>query len=94
MHESGLCQGVLSVVRDVSAEAPVARIRLRVGRLQGVVPDIFEFCWRMVAEDTAAGEARLELIAVPGDSLTVEEVELTSGEVLRNPHLTALGEKA
>jgi hydrogenase nickel incorporation protein HypA/HybF len=65
MHETGLCEGVLAVVRDVSQDEPVSRIRLRVGRLQGVVPDVFEFCWRMVAQDTAAAEAALELEDVP-----------------------------
>ena len=65
MHETGLCEGVLAVVREVSDDEPVSRIRLRVGRLQGVVPDVFEFCWRMVAEDTAAAEAALELEDVP-----------------------------
>ncbi len=122
MHEMGLCEAVLAVVRDVSEDEPVSRVRLRVGRLQGVVPDVFEFCWRMVAQDTGAAYAALELSDVPvrvrcrscsaeselastaigcprcgallvdllaGDELAVEEVELGSGEVRRNPGLAA-----
>jgi len=122
MHEMGLCEAVLAVVREVSDDEPVGRVRLRVGRLQGVVPDVFEFCWRMVAADTAAADTALELrnvsvrvrchacgdeadletatVACPGcgatsvdvlagDELTVEEVELRSGEVRRNPGLAA-----
>jgi hydrogenase nickel incorporation protein HypA/HybF len=65
MHEMGLCEAVLSVVREVSEDEPVGRVRLRVGRLQGVVPDVFEFCWRMVAQDTGAADAALELRDVP-----------------------------
>jgi len=61
----GLCEAVLSVVREVSDDEPVGRVRLRVGRLQGVVPDVFEFCWRMVAQDTGAADAALELRDVP-----------------------------
>ena len=61
----GLCEGVLAVVRDVSDDGPVSRVRLRVGRLQGVVPDVFEFCWHLVAQDTGAAEARVELTDVP-----------------------------
>ncbi len=122
MHEMGLCEAVLAVVRDVSEDEPVSRVRLRVGRLQGVVPDVFEFCWRLVAQDTGAAGAALELSDVPvrvhcrscgaegelastaigcpgcgaplvdvlaGDELAVEEVELRSGEVRRNPGLAA-----
>jgi hydrogenase nickel incorporation protein HypA/HybF len=125
MHEAGLCEAVLAVVRDVSEDAPVRRVRLRVGRLQGVVPDVFEFCWRMVAEDTGAAQASLELLDVPvvvhcracgadggpvsdtfacaacgspavdvisGRQLEVEEVELSDGEIRRNPQLAAAGE--
>ena len=65
MHEMGLCEAVLGVVRDVSDDAPVRRVRLRVGRLQGVVPDVFDACWRMVAQDTGAASAELVLADVP-----------------------------
>ena len=65
MHEMGLCDAVLGVVRDVSDDAPVRRVRLRVGRLQGVVPDVFDACWRMVAQDTGAATAELVLADVP-----------------------------
>ena len=87
MHEMGLCEAVLGVVRDVCEDGQVRRVRLRVGRAQGVVPDVFEMCWRMAAQDTGAAEAALELEDVAGDELTVEEVELRDGAVLRNPHL-------
>ena len=36
----GLCEAVLAVVSDVSEDEPVSRVRLRVGRLQCVVPDV------------------------------------------------------
>lgn len=65
MHEAGLCEGVLAVVRDVSGDKPVRRVRLRIGRLQGVVPEVFEFCWRLVAEDTGAAHAVLDVVDVP-----------------------------
>ena len=65
MHEMGLCEAVLSVVRDVSDDQPVRRVRLRVGRRQGVVPHVFDFCWRLVARDTGTAGAVLELVDVP-----------------------------
>jgi Zn finger protein HypA/HybF involved in hydrogenase expression len=54
MHEIGLCEGVLGVALDASAGQPVKRVRLRVGRLQGVVPQVFDQAWEMVSEGTAA----------------------------------------
>lgn len=73
MHEMGLCEAVLAVVRDVSDPEPVRRVRLRVGRLQGVVPE--------------CGAVSVDLIG--GDEQTVEEVELEDGEVRRNPALAS-----
>jgi hydrogenase nickel incorporation protein HypA/HybF len=65
MHEMGLCEAVLAVVRDVSDDEPVRRVRLRVGRRQGVVPHVFDYCWRLVAWDTGAADAVMELVDVP-----------------------------
>ena len=93
MHEAGLCEGVLAVVLDVAGEEPVSRVRIRLGQLQGVLPDHFEFHWQLLAADTMAETARLELVELPGDELMVEEVELASGEIRRNPLLAASLEK-
>jgi hydrogenase nickel incorporation protein HypA/HybF len=125
MHEIGLCEGVLGVALEAAAGEPVRRVRLRVGGLQGVVPEVFDQAWTMVTEGTAAGGSRVELVEVPvlvrcracgqdtespeapfscahcgspdveiaaGEELVVEEVELTAGEVRRNPALVASGE--
>jgi hydrogenase nickel incorporation protein HypA/HybF len=126
MHEIGLCEGVLGVTLDAAAGEQVTRVRLRVGRLQGVVPEVFDQAWTMVTEGTAAGDSRVELVDVPvqvrcrtcgqdtdspeapfacaqcgspdvqivgGEELLVEEIELTAGEVRRNPALVASGEE-
>jgi hydrogenase nickel incorporation protein HypA/HybF len=65
MHEIGLCEGVLGVTLDAAAGEQVTRVRLRVGRLQGVVPEVFDQAWTMVTEGTAAGGSRVELVDVP-----------------------------
>jgi hydrogenase nickel incorporation protein HypA/HybF len=65
MHEMGLCEAVLAVVRDVSGDQPVRRVRLRIGRRQGVVPHVFDFCWRLVAQGTGAAGAVLDMADVP-----------------------------
>jgi hydrogenase nickel incorporation protein HypA/HybF len=126
MHEIGLCEGVLAVALDAAAGEQVKRVRLRVGRLQGVVPEVMDQAWEMVSEGTLASGSRVELVDVAvevrcracgqdtealaapfncgqcgspdveivrGDELVVEEVELTAGEIRRNPALVASGEE-
>jgi Zn finger protein HypA/HybF involved in hydrogenase expression len=85
MHEAALCEGVLAVTLDAAAGDPVTRVRVRVGEMQAVVPESFEFCWKMVAEGTDAAHAAVELSMVGGDVLEVEEVEVRGGDVRRNP---------
>jgi hydrogenase nickel incorporation protein HypA/HybF len=65
MHEVGLCEGVLGVVLDVAAGAPVERVRVRVGRLQRVWPESFEQAWRLLVEGTGAERSAVELHEVP-----------------------------
>lgn len=119
MHEGGLCEGVLAVVLEAAAGQPVERVALRIGALQRVVTDSFDFYWQMFAAGTSAEGARLDIVEVPvrihcrgcgseqelgdpalplcsacssanvqllsGDRVDVESVQLTSGEIVRNP---------
>jgi hydrogenase nickel incorporation protein HypA/HybF len=85
MHEAGLCEGVLAVALDAAQGQPVKRVRVRVGEVQAVVPESFEFSWKLVTEGTDAEDAAVELHTVTGDVLEVEEVEVIGGNVLRNP---------
>ena len=91
MHEAALCEGVLAVALDAAAGDPVTRVRVRVGEVQAVVPESFEFCWKLVAEGTDAAESAVELNMVRGDVLEVEEVEVQGGEVRRNPRFAEDG---
>ncbi len=85
MHEGALVEAVLSVVLEAAGEEPVSRVRIRAGRDQHVLPDSFEFHWQILSEDSPAAGARLDIVTVPGPELTIEEVELVSGQRLRNP---------
>ena len=64
MHEIGLCEGVLGVALDASRGERVERVRLCVGRLQGVVPEVFDQAWEMVSEGTAASGSLVQLVDV------------------------------
>src|SRR5689334_22405966 len=65
MHEMALAEGILAVVLDAADGEPVRRVRLRVGALQRVVPESLGMCFQLLAEDTVAAVARLELQDVP-----------------------------
>ena len=61
MHEMAIAEGVLAVVLDVAGGRRVQGVRLRVGALQRVVPDSFQFCFELAAQDTPASGACVEL---------------------------------
>ena len=60
MHELAITQGVVEAVTQRTGSAPVARVRLRVGRLAGVVPDAMRFCFELVTAGTPLEGAVLE----------------------------------
>jgi hydrogenase nickel incorporation protein HypA/HybF len=125
MHEGGLCEGVLGVVLDAAGGEPVRRVQLRIGQLQRVVADSFDFYWQMLAADTVAAQAVVDIAESPirircrgcggehdvpdpiflcpacasadvqlisGDGVMVEQIELESGRIIRNPNLAEVRE--
>ena len=65
MHEMALAEGILGVALDVGEGRPVKRIQLRIGALQHVTPDSLRFCFQLVAENTPAASAVLDLEPLP-----------------------------
>lgn len=65
MHELGLAEGILAVALDAADGQRVRRVRLRVGQLHCVVPDSLQFGFQLLAQDTPAADALLELEEVP-----------------------------
>jgi hydrogenase nickel incorporation protein HypA/HybF len=68
MHEYGIMQATLDAAIRQTQAAGAARIhalRLRVGRLSGVVTDALEFAFEALRPGTMANEARLEIETVP-----------------------------
>lgn len=60
MHELAITQGVVDAVTDRTGDARVASVRLRVGKLAGVVPDAMRFCFELVTAGTPLEGAELE----------------------------------
>jgi hydrogenase nickel incorporation protein HypA/HybF len=61
MHELAITQSVVEAVTERTGSAPVTSVRLRVGRLAGVVPDAMRFCFDLVTAGTPLEGAALEL---------------------------------
>ena len=61
MHELSITQGVVEAVTERTGSAPVVSVRLRVGRLSGVVPDAMRFCFELVTAGTPLEGAVLEI---------------------------------
>jgi hydrogenase nickel incorporation protein HypA/HybF len=61
MHELAITQGVVDAVTERTGTAPVTRVRVRVGRLSGVVPDALRFCFELVTAGTPLDGAALEI---------------------------------
>ncbi len=65
MHELAIAESVISTVLE-RIDGPVRVVRLRVGRLSGVVPDALAFCFELAAAGTALEGATLEIEDLPG----------------------------
>jgi hydrogenase nickel incorporation protein HypA/HybF len=68
VHEYGIMQSTLNMAIHQAQQAGANRIhglRLRVGRLSGVVTDALEFAFEALRPGTPAADARLEIETVP-----------------------------
>jgi hydrogenase nickel incorporation protein HypA/HybF len=67
MHELAIAESVVSSVLD-RTDGPVCVVRLRVGRLSGVVPDALTFCFELATSGTRLEGATLEIEDQPGSA--------------------------
>ncbi len=68
MHELGIAQNILDIVRQSVPEdqaSAVKKIRIRVGRLSGIVPDSLEFCFQALLGETEMKQAGLVMETMP-----------------------------
>ena len=61
MHELAITQSVVEAVAARVGDVPVAVVRLRIGRLSGVLPDAPRFCFEVAAAGTSLQGATLEI---------------------------------
>lgn len=65
MHELSIASAILEITLQAADERPVRRIAVSVGHLRQVVPTSLRFAFELVARDTIAEGAELELHTVP-----------------------------
>ena len=68
MHELAITQSVVDAVLDKTGDRTVTIVRLKVGRLAGVVPDSVRFCFDLVTAGTTLQGAALEIDEPPGQA--------------------------
>jgi hydrogenase nickel incorporation protein HypA/HybF len=66
MHELAITQSVVAAVLDRTGDRTVTVVRVRVGRLAGVVADSMRFCFELVTAGTTLEGAVLEIEEPPG----------------------------
>ena len=69
MHEVGIMQSTLELAEGQARAAGATRIeevRMRVGRMTGVVPEALEHAFEALRQGTMADAARLEVEYLPG----------------------------
>jgi hydrogenase nickel incorporation protein HypA/HybF len=68
VHELSIVAGLFEILEDKAREQNALRItavKLSVGRLSGVVPDLLESAFDMYKKGTLAEDARLEIEVAP-----------------------------
>jgi len=86
VHEMGIAQNILDIAlsaADKEGASKITRINLVAGELRGIVPLQLTFCFGLVAKDTMAGGAYLNIEEVPvsghcndcGSDFSIKEYE-------------------
>jgi hydrogenase nickel incorporation protein HypA/HybF len=68
VHELGLCSSIVDAVAARAGDRPVARVRVRVGRLHHVHPDAFDQSFAVAAQGTTVQGAGVDLVLLPVQS--------------------------
>lgn len=69
MHELGLCDALLRMVKDISVKEELTQVQsitLEIGELSGVVPAYMSDCWTAVVDGTPFKNTALHIETVPG----------------------------
>ena len=79
MHEYSLVQAMFDQIGDVvraQGALSVRRVRVRIGQLAGVEPQLFRTAYEVFRIKTFCADAPLDIEPGPSDELTLEQLEL------------------
>ena len=91
MHELGICDALLKMVRNIAEEEAleeISRITVEVGSLSGVVPAYMSDCWEAVTDGTELQNVEFVVEELEGTARCMDCGEEFSADVnrLRCPH--------
>ena len=66
MHELAIVESIVAAVEDATRPRRVARVRLEIGALSGVLPEALAFCFELCARETPLDGAWLQIDEIPG----------------------------
>lgn len=75
MHEMSIAESVLQIIEDTARAEGCARVKavwLEIGQLAAVEKESLRFCFDVVARDSIARDARLEIIDTAGQGWCME----------------------
>jgi hydrogenase nickel incorporation protein HypA/HybF len=84
MHELSITRNIVAIVDEAARGRRVCRVKLRIGKLSGVMPDAVAFCFEIVAQGTSLAGARLDIEEIEGRA----RCRVCDAEFAR-PHLAA-----
>ena len=91
MHELGICDAMLKMVRGIMKDEEIdeiQRITIEVGTLSGVVPAYMSDCWEAVTDGTELQDVEFVVEELEGTARCMDCGEEFSADVnrLRCPH--------
>ena len=81
MHELGICDALLKMLRNVAEEEQlqnVQSITVEVGTLSGVVPRFLSDCWQAVIDGTEFAAVDMIVETVEGEAQCIERLRCPS----------------
>lgn len=79
MHELSIAQNIVKIVLQhpqMGGLQTVKSVKLNVGDLTGIVPKSLTFCFELASRGTAVQGSELKIEKMPGNELSIVEIEL------------------
>ncbi len=66
MHELGITQNIVAIVKEYAQGSKVRRVLLEIGKLSAIMPEAVQFCFDICTQGTVLEGAILEILEIPG----------------------------